>query len=112
VRTQNHLIYVLWFSIADFSKLFDVLKATPLARLGYHQYTAIDNVFDLDMPFMPDDHMSGNVLAGAVVDAEPEAENKLEKTRSRCFTGSDQRVLEWCLNGDDDFPYAPHSNSS
>ncbi|KIM95884.1 hypothetical protein OIDMADRAFT_33292 [Oidiodendron maius Zn] len=44
--------------------LFDVLKAAPLARLGYHQYTAITNVFDMKMPFMPDDNVSGNVLGG------------------------------------------------
>jgi len=44
--------------------LFDVLKASPLARLGYHQYTAITHTFDLKMPFMPDDNVSGNVLGG------------------------------------------------
>ncbi|TGO92159.1 hypothetical protein BPOR_0009g00380 [Botrytis porri] len=46
--------------------LFDVLKAAPLARLGYHQYTAINNVFEMEMPFMPDDHVSGNTLGGVV----------------------------------------------
>jgi hypothetical protein len=44
--------------------MFDVLKAAPLARLGYHQYTAITHVFDLTMPFMPDDNVSGNILGG------------------------------------------------
>lgn len=48
------------------NQLFDVLKAAPLARLGYHQYTAINNIFEMDMPFMPDDHVSGNVLGGVV----------------------------------------------
>jgi hypothetical protein len=37
-----------------------------MARLGYHQYTAINNLFDMDMPFMPDDHVSGNALGGVV----------------------------------------------
>ncbi|TGO39009.1 hypothetical protein BHYA_0062g00120 [Botrytis hyacinthi] len=46
--------------------LFDVLKAAPLARLGYHQYTAINNIFEMQMPSMPDDHVSGNILGGVV----------------------------------------------
>ncbi|KAF7956779.1 hypothetical protein EAE96_004106 [Botrytis aclada] len=46
--------------------LFDVLKAAPLARLGYHQYTAINNIFEMEIPFMPDDHVSGGVLGGEV----------------------------------------------
>jgi hypothetical protein len=37
-----------------------------LARLGYHQYTAINNIFNMQMPFMPDDHVSGGVLTGSV----------------------------------------------
>ncbi|KAJ5453716.1 FMN-binding split barrel [Penicillium daleae] len=45
--------------------LFDVLKAAPLARLGYHQYTAIDNVFEMKIPLMPDDFVSGRVLSGS-----------------------------------------------
>ncbi|KAJ4855441.1 flavin reductase like domain-containing protein [Trichoderma breve] len=44
--------------------LFDVLKAAPLARLGYHQYTAIREVFDMKMPFMYNDNVSGNTLGG------------------------------------------------
>ncbi|KAK9481780.1 hypothetical protein V1527DRAFT_486298 [Lipomyces starkeyi] len=44
--------------------LFDVLKAAPIARLGYHQYTAISHVFDMKMPFMADDNVSGNILGG------------------------------------------------
>jgi hypothetical protein len=50
-----------------------------LARLGYHQYTAINNVFDMQMPFMPDDHVSGNVLAGAVDQAGQDPESQKEK---------------------------------
>lgn len=41
-----------------------MLKAAPLARLGYHQYTAITHVFDMKMPTMPDDNVSGNILGG------------------------------------------------
>ncbi|KAN0073987.1 hypothetical protein V8E54_007924 [Elaphomyces granulatus] len=59
--------------------LFDVLKAAPLARLGYHQYTAINNVFDMQMPFMPDDHVSGNVLAGTVNQASQDPESQKKK---------------------------------
>jgi len=77
-ETQNHLISSR-FSMADFSKLFDVLKAAPLARLGYHQYTAINNIFDMEMPFMPDDHVSGFVLGGAAGGIEPGAENQLKE---------------------------------
>ncbi|KAJ5450515.1 FMN-binding split barrel [Penicillium daleae] len=52
--------------------LFDVLKAAPLARLGYHQYTAIDNVFEMKVPLMPDDFVSGRVLSGASGNQKPE----------------------------------------
>ncbi|KAF5874400.1 putative flavin reductase domain protein fmn-binding protein [Botrytis fragariae] len=61
--------------------LFDVLKAAPLARLGYHQYTAINNIFEMEMPFMPDDHVSGNTLGGVVpkdIDDEDVANNGSE----------------------------------
>ena len=53
-------------------QLFDVLKAAPLARLGYHQYTAINNIFEMKMPFMPDDFVSGGVLSGSSGDKAPE----------------------------------------
>ncbi|KAM3067987.1 hypothetical protein ACMFMG_011037 [Clarireedia jacksonii] len=56
--------------------LFDVLKAAPLARLGYHQYTAINNVFEMKMPFMPDDNVSGNILGGEVPKDESHEETK------------------------------------
>jgi hypothetical protein len=52
--------------IDEVSKLFDVLKAAPLARLGYHQYTHITQVWDMKMPFMSDDTRSGDVLAGSI----------------------------------------------
>lgn len=44
--------------------MFDVLKAAPLARLGYHQYTAINNIFEMHMPFPADDHVSGGIMGG------------------------------------------------
>ena len=47
-----------------------MLKAAPLARLGYHQYTAISHVFDMKMPFMPDDNVSGNILGGETGDSD------------------------------------------
>ncbi|KAI9649470.1 hypothetical protein NHQ30_002046 [Ciborinia camelliae] len=64
--------------------LFDVLKAAPLARLGYHQYTAINNIFDMDVPFMPDDNVSGNVLGGVVtkdIDEDSVVENGTKEKR-------------------------------
>jgi len=37
-------------------------NSAPLARLGYKQYTAVNNVFNMEMPIMPDDHGSGGIL--------------------------------------------------
>lgn len=51
--------------------LIDVLKAQPLARLGYHQYTSVQSVFEMEPPLMPDDTVSQAVLSG---DAEKMAE--------------------------------------
>lgn len=48
-----------------------MLKAAPLARLGYHQYTHITQVWDMKMPFMPDDKVSGGVLGGAIEEDPP-----------------------------------------
>jgi hypothetical protein len=42
------------------------LKAAPLARLGYHQYTHINQIWDMKMPIMADDTVSGGVLAGNI----------------------------------------------
>ncbi|KAK4443370.1 putative flavin reductase domain protein fmn-binding protein [Podospora aff. communis PSN243] len=39
----------------DGEGLFDVLKAMPLARNGYRQYTMIQSVFDIEPVMMPDD---------------------------------------------------------
>jgi hypothetical protein len=56
--------------LTNIQQLFDVLKAAPLARLGYHQYTAITHVFDMKMPFMPDDNVGGNMLGGETGDSD------------------------------------------
>jgi hypothetical protein len=65
-------------------QLFDVLKAAPLARLVYHQYTHITQIFNMEMPFMPDDITGRSVLAGSttqidtdqVVNGDEPAERK------------------------------------
>jgi hypothetical protein len=44
----------------------------PIARNGYHQYTHINQVWDMEMPIMPDDTVSGNVLGGRVNENEPD----------------------------------------
>ncbi|KAH6661824.1 hypothetical protein B0J14DRAFT_622106 [Halenospora varia] len=44
--------------------LIDVLKARLLARLGYHQYTSIESVFEMVVPLMPDDTIGAAVLGG------------------------------------------------
>ncbi|KAH8703931.1 hypothetical protein BGW36DRAFT_287926 [Talaromyces proteolyticus] len=61
--------------------LFDVLKAAPLARLGYNQYTAINNVFDMRMPMMPDDKYSAGVLGGSIKDVH-EAEEVYQRDKA------------------------------
>jgi hypothetical protein len=66
-----------------------VLKAAPLARLGYHQYTAITHTFDLKMPVMPDDNVSGNILGGESGGA---SDTVLYKTRDH--RSEDERRLE------------------
>ncbi|RDW85450.1 hypothetical protein BP5796_03775 [Coleophoma crateriformis] len=53
--------------------LFDVLKAAPVARNGYHQFTHITQVWDMAMPIMSDDNVSGGVLGG---DVDYDAPNK------------------------------------
>ncbi|OCK99072.1 uncharacterized protein K441DRAFT_703091 [Cenococcum geophilum 1.58] len=44
--------------------LFDVLKAAPIARNGYHQYTHINQVWDMHMNIPADDKVSAGVLGG------------------------------------------------
>ena len=42
-----------------------MLKAAPIARNGYRQYTHINQVWNMDVPMMPDDKISSSVLAGS-----------------------------------------------
>jgi flavin reductase (DIM6/NTAB) family NADH-FMN oxidoreductase RutF len=46
-------------------QLFDVLKAAPIARNGYRYYSHINQVWNMDVPMMPDDKISSSVLAGS-----------------------------------------------
>jgi len=46
--------------------LFDVLKAMPLARNGYWQYTHISQVWDMEPEILPDDKVSAFALGGNV----------------------------------------------
>lgn len=65
-----------------------MLKAAPLARLGYHQYTAITHVFDLPMPMMADDNVSGNTLGGEIGGSDAEV------YRTRDMRSEDERRQE------------------
>ncbi len=69
-----------------FLQLFDVLKASPLARLGYHQYAHITSIFDMEMPMMPDDYASAGVLGGSAsqVDADQNA-NGEKSEQKQCL---------------------------
>ena len=60
--------------------MFDVLKAAPLARNGYHQYTHITQVWDMPMPMMPDDNVSKGVLGGSMGYDDPDEEEKKEES--------------------------------
>jgi hypothetical protein len=83
-----------------------VLKAAPLARLGYHQYTYISHVFDMVMPFMPDDDVSGNILGGvapasdvilyATKDKRSEEERRLAE---RAYNAEHPRVTKAVEDG-------------
>jgi hypothetical protein len=44
--------------------LIDVLKTRPLARLGYHQYSSVQSIFEMHMPIMPDDPVGQAILGG------------------------------------------------
>lgn len=62
-------------------KLFDVLKAAPIARNGYHQYTHINQVWDMKMPIMADDRFGAATLAGnfgGLADTEEQKKKELE----------------------------------
>jgi flavin reductase (DIM6/NTAB) family NADH-FMN oxidoreductase RutF len=85
---------------ANYQQLFDVLKAAPIARNGYHQYTHINQVWDMQMPMMPDDNVSGGVLGGSMAYDDPDEEDRNMKdenadTSSALFLSAHQsRKLE------------------
>ena len=62
------------------------MKAAPLARLGYHQYSAVNSVFDMQMPIMEDDHVSGNILGG-----ELSSNEEIAKGKSTAEKGNDEK---------------------
>jgi hypothetical protein len=64
--------------------LIDVLKTRPIARLGYHQYTSIESVFEMVVPLMPDDTIGNAVLAG---DQAKVAEEMAKKKKTWFGTG-------------------------
>jgi len=62
--------------------LFDVLKAAPIARLGYNQYTHIERIFSMDVPIMADDTVGLGVLGGDMqYHADKELEAAVEKSQ-------------------------------
>lgn len=48
------------------------MKAMPVARNGYHQYTHISHVWDMKMPIAADDKVSAGVLGGSIAWEDPE----------------------------------------
>ena len=83
-------------------QLFDVLKAAPIARNGYHQYTHITQVWDMYMPFMPDDAASEGVLGGSVAYDSPDDEDKdkegsVDKSSALIPSAQQGKVAESCV---------------
>jgi hypothetical protein len=71
--------------------LFDVLKAAPIARNGYHQYTHIEKIWNMPMPINPDDHVSGGVFGGdfsKTGEAEKGIGGNLEKAKHQQVEGT------------------------
>ncbi|MCJ1452963.1 hypothetical protein MMC28_003308 [Mycoblastus sanguinarius] len=62
--------------------LFDVLKAAPIARNGYHQYTHINQVWDMAMPVMDDDKFTQGVLGGESHEGKLEGTNRKEQKQA------------------------------
>lgn len=63
-------------------QLFDVLKSAPIGRLGYHAYTHIQSTFELFMPLMEDDNVSGNIVGGEVPDDSSKGVTKEQHKRN------------------------------
>jgi flavin reductase (DIM6/NTAB) family NADH-FMN oxidoreductase RutF len=68
--------------------LIDVLKARPLARLGYHQYTSIESIFEMCVPLMPDDTVGAAVLGGDKAKVEEEMVKKKKTWFGTAFAGA------------------------
>ena len=68
--------------------LIDVLKARPLARLGYHQYTSIESIFEMVVPLMPDDTIGGAVLGGDKAKVSEEMAKRKKTWFGTAFEGA------------------------
>ncbi len=49
----------------------------PIARNGYHQYTHINQVWEMKMPMMPDDNVSAGVLGRNLATVGDEEEEQI-----------------------------------
>lgn len=68
-----------------------MLKAAPIARNGYHQYTHIEKIWDMPMPINPDDHVSGGVFGGDFSKtgaAEKGIDGDLERVQHKSIVGT------------------------
>jgi hypothetical protein len=62
-----------------------MLKAAPLAHLGYHQYTHITQAWDMNMALMPDDTARGPFLAESIAMwKEDEKKEQIRSLMARC----------------------------
>jgi hypothetical protein len=68
--------------------LIDVLKARPLARLGYHQYTSIESIFEMRVPLMPDDTAGAAALGGDKAKVAEEMAKKKKTWFGTAFEGA------------------------
>lgn len=55
-----------------------MLKAAPIARLGYRQYTYIDNIFEMTIPAMPDEGDVSAALSGSLTYDDPEKNDDVD----------------------------------
>lgn len=56
-------------AVLDAAGRLDLLKVRPIARLGYHDYTCVDNVFEMVPPGASAAELAG--LAGVTVAEDP-----------------------------------------
>lgn len=59
-----------------------------MARLGYHQYTSVDNVFEMVVPLMPDDTLGSAVLAGDKAKVSEEMSKRKQTWFGTAFEGA------------------------